>query len=66
MNEGPHSDERNGDRDRTVTNLVLLLIFAAIVGAGIWLASAMHAARKADECIAQGRRNCVPLEVPPR
>ena len=47
-------------------NLVLLLFFVAIVGIGIWLANAMFDARRADECITQGRRNCNPIEAPPR
>jgi hypothetical protein len=66
MNERPLPDRRPDDRDRMVTNLVLLTIFAIVVGIGIWLASAMHLARKADDCIAQGRRNCSPIESPQR
>jgi hypothetical protein len=54
------------DRERTITNIVLLLIFAALVGIGIWLSNAMIDARRADECISSGRRNCNPIEVPPR
>lgn len=54
------------DRERTITNIVLLLIFAALVGIGIWLSNAMMDARRADECISSGRRNCNPIEVPPR
>jgi hypothetical protein len=60
MDEHPH------ERHRTSTNLVLLLIFAALVGAGIWLAMGMDAARRADNCISQGRRNCNPIDVPTR
>ena len=54
------------DRERTITNIVLLLIFAALVGIGVWLSNAMIDARRADECISSGRRNCNPIEVPPR
>ncbi len=54
------------ERERASTNLVLLLFFVAIVGIGIWLANAMFDARRADECITQGRRNCNPIEAPPR
>ena len=42
------------------------LIFAALVGIGVWLSNAMIDARRADECISSGRRNCNPIEVPPR
>ena len=53
-------------RERMVTNVVLLLIFAALVGIGVWLSNGMLEARRADECISAGRRNCTPIEVPPR
>jgi hypothetical protein len=57
---------RAEDRERTITNIVLLLIFAALVGIGVWLSNALIDARRADECISSGRRNCNPIEVPPR
>jgi hypothetical protein len=62
MDERP-SDPRREYRDRMVTNLVLLAIVAGVVGIGIWIADAMYAARKADECISQGRRNCTPIDT---
>ncbi|MCC6888803.1 MAG: hypothetical protein IT536_09735 [Hyphomicrobiales bacterium] len=54
------------ERERWTTNLVLLLIVAALIGIGVWLADALIAAKRADDCIAQGRRNCAPIEAPPR
>jgi hypothetical protein len=54
------------EHERTTTNIVLLLIFVAVVGIGVWLANAMLEARRADECISSGRRNCNPIDVPPR
>ena len=54
------------DRERTITNIVLLAIFAALVGIGVWLSGALLDARRADECISSGRRNCNPIELPPR
>ena len=54
------------ERERTTTNVVLLLIFVVLVGIGVWLSNALIDARRADECITQGRRNCAPIEVPPR
>jgi hypothetical protein len=59
-------DPRQFERDRRATNIFLLVMFALVAGGGIWLARAMVDARKADECIATGRRNCTPIEVPPR
>jgi hypothetical protein len=66
MDERRQPDPRIEYRERMVTNLVLLAILAGIVGIGIWIADAMHAARKADECIAQGRRNCTPVDTTTR
>ena len=43
---------------------MLAVGFVVLVGGGIWLANAMVDARKADECISSGRRNCIPIEVP--
>jgi cytoskeletal protein RodZ len=57
---------RREDRERWITNIVLLLIFATLVGIGVWIADGMLDARRADECIASGRRNCNPIEVAPR
>jgi hypothetical protein len=62
----PQQQDRENERDRRATNIFLLVMFVLIVGGGIWLAMAMHDARKADECLAQGRRNCAPIEVPAR
>jgi hypothetical protein len=42
---------------------VLLVGFVVLVGGGIWLANAMLDARKADECMSSGRRNCAPIET---
>lgn len=52
------------DGDRATTNIVLVVGFIALVGGGIWLANAMVDARRADDCMAAGRRNCSPVEVP--
>jgi hypothetical protein len=37
-----------------------------LIGGGIWLVNAMLDARRADECLSSGRRNCNPIEVPAR
>ena len=66
MDDQRKPDAREGERERASTNLVLLLFFVGIVGIGIWLANAMLDARRADDCIMQGRRNCNPIEAPAR
>ena len=63
------TDERSAvrkleDRERTITNIVLLCILVVLVGIGVWLSNGMLDARRADECISSGRRNCNPIEVP--
>lgn len=64
-NEPKQSPEEE-ERDRRTANIVLLVVAVVLVGAGIWLGNALVDARKADDCMASGRRNCAPIEVPPR
>ncbi len=51
-------------RDRRAANIFLLVAGLVLVGIGVWLANAMVDARRADECMSSGRRNCAPIEVP--
>jgi hypothetical protein len=37
-----------------------------VIAIGVCLANALVDARKADECLSSGRRNCNPVEVPAR
>ena len=66
----PHStksgEEAEDERDRRITNIFLLVFFALIVGAGIWLVNAMIDQRQMDNCVAQGRRNCAPIDTSTR
>jgi hypothetical protein len=68
MTERPpdREPEVESEEDRTLANIVLAVGFVVLVGGGIWLAGAMIDARKADECMSSGRRNCNPIEVMPR
>jgi hypothetical protein len=52
------------DREGRWVNLIILAFVAFVIGAGLWLIDAMLDARKADECMSAGRRNCTPVEVP--
>ena len=58
--------EKDNEQEQRGGNLMLLVLFVVIVGIGIWLINAMLDARHADECMTQGRRNCNPIEAPPR
>ena len=59
-------DPEDEERDRRLANIVLLVAAVLLVGGGIWLANALIEARKADECMSSGRRNCNPIEAPLR
>jgi len=63
--EKPLTPEQE-ERERRNANIFLLVAAVIFIGIGVWLASAMVTARKADECLSSGRRNCTPLDVPAR
>ena len=58
----PPEDEGN----RNIENAVMLGFFVVLVAAGIWLLGTMADVRKAQDCAAQGRRNCATIDVPAR
>ena len=58
----PPEDEGN----RGIENAELLGFFVVLVAGGIWLLSTMADVRKAQDCAAQGRRNCATIDVPAR
>jgi hypothetical protein len=52
---------------RTVENAVMAGFFVMLVAAaGVWLLGTMADVRKAQDCAAQGRRNCATIEAPER
>ena len=60
------SDHVETERERRIGNIVLLAFFIAVVVGGLWLVNAMVEQRAIDNCLAQGRRNCGPVEAPAR
>lgn len=66
MSEPKDRNEEDEEGDRRLANIVLAVGFVVLVGSGIWLANAMVTAKKADDCLASGRRNCFPIDVPAR
>ena len=67
MTEGDKdAPEPPEEGNRNVENAVMLGFFAVLVVLGIWLLGTMADVRKAQDCAAQGRRNCVPIDVPER
>jgi hypothetical protein len=63
--EKPPTPEQEA-RDRRAANIFLLVAGIVFVGVGVWLANAMIDARRADDCMSSGRRNCNPIETPQR
>jgi hypothetical protein len=61
-NREPPEDEGQ----RGIENAVMLGFFVVVVAAGIWLLATMADVRKAQDCAAQGRRNCGAIDVPVR
>ena len=66
MTEGGRQPEPPEEGSRTVENAVMAGFFVVLVAAGIWLLGTMADVRKAQDCAAQGRRNCATIEVPER
>jgi hypothetical protein len=60
------ADKEDDEGNRTVENMVLAGFFIVLVAAGVWLLGTMADVRKAEDCAAQGRRNCQTIEVPER
>ena len=52
--------------NRMVENAIMAGFFVVLVAAGIWLLGTMADVRKAQDCAAQGRRNCATIDVPER
>jgi len=52
------------ERDRRSANIFLLVAAVAVIGVGIWIGEGLLRAKRADDCMSSGRRNCSPIEVP--
>jgi hypothetical protein len=63
---GKDAPEPPEEGNRNVENAVMLGFFAALVALGIWLLGTMADVRKVQDCAAQGRRNCMTIDVPDR
>jgi hypothetical protein len=66
MNDGGKQPEPPEEGSRTIENAVMAGFFVVLVAAGIWLLGTMADVRKAQDCAAQGRRNCATIDVPER
>ncbi len=59
-----HGDAPETASERRLVNLLIVAIILVIFGAAFWLGDALLGARRMDDCIASGRRNCAPITVP--
>ena len=66
MTDGEKEPEPPEEGNRTVENAVMAGFLVVLVAAGIWLLGTMADVRKAQDCAAQGRRNCATIEAPER
>ena len=66
MNDGGKQPEPPEEGSRTIENAVMAGFFVVLVAAGVWLLGTMADVRKAQDCAAQGRRNCATIEAPER
>ena len=66
MTDGGKRPEPPEEGNRAVENAVMAGFFVLLVAAGIWLLGTMADVRKAQDCAAQGRRNCATIDVPER
>lgn len=62
----PEPEPPDDEGNRAIENAVMLGFFVLLVAAGVWLLGTMADVRKAQDCAAQGRRNCTAIEIPDR
>ena len=57
-------DEIVDYRQRALMNVIALVVVAFLVSAGVWLADTIADMERDQDCMMQGRANCVPIELP--
>jgi hypothetical protein len=57
-------DEPIDYRHRMIMNLIALAILIALVALGVWIAHTISDLQREQDCLMQGRSNCVPIEIP--
>ncbi len=66
MTDPQRDDDDETEADRRKANIILLIAAVILVGGGLWLVNALIDARKAEECLESGRRNCDTVTLPAR
>jgi hypothetical protein len=63
----PYEQERlEPERQRMLMNMIAAAIVAVLIGSGVWIADTISASGKLEDCMLQGRTNCVPIDNPAR
>jgi len=57
------SGEPDDYRHRMLVNIAGLIVVAALIGIGWWIADSMASMRKNQDCVLSGRRGCTPVDV---
>jgi hypothetical protein len=57
------SDIEEGEARRTNASMGLIVILLLAI-AGVWLVRELREESRIEDCLMQGRHNCVPIEVP--
>ncbi len=57
-------DEVVDYRQRALMNVIALAVVAFLMSAGVWLADTIADMERDQDCMMQGRANCVPIELP--
>jgi hypothetical protein len=57
--------ERQEEEDRFTRSLAALAFVLFLTGIGLWLAEALAAEAKLEDCLLQGRMNCERIELHP-
>jgi hypothetical protein len=60
----PEPEDEGGSNKVTLAVLGGFILFLILFG--VWLMGAIKEATRREECLMQGRRNCVPIAVPDR
>ena len=58
-----HSDIEEGETRRTNASMGLIVILVLAI-AGVVLVRELRQQSQLEDCLMQGRRNCMPIEVP--
>lgn len=51
-------------RQRTLMNVIALVVLAFLISTGVWLADTIADMERDQDCMMQGRVNCAPIELP--